>query len=185
MPATAVLTSEQFLNLTDELDPHGNRIRQELIHGEVVQVPPASQAHSVVVGRVLRELIGYLLSNPHLRLEVLAEAAVVVNERDTLVPDCIVISEDRLNPSAEKYLSSAPEIAVEVVSPSESAAHLKSKIDSYLAAGAQSVWVVYPDSRSVTIYTHESVRDLKGDDALEDPVLPGFRIPASLLFLGI
>ena len=182
MPATALLTSEQYLALPDEFDRNGNRIKDELIAGEIVRMPPASQLHNVIKANVVEALMGFVQANRHLDVKVVPEMAYVVTGHDTCVPDASVISKSRLNPRKSKYISGAPELAVEVVSPTDKASHLKSKVDAYLANGSQSVWVVFPDSRSVVIHTSSSMRELKSNQILEDQLLPGFSVAVSTFF---
>jgi hypothetical protein len=55
-------------------------------------------------------------------------------------------------------------------------------VDTYLQGGANAVSVVFPESRSVTIYSGDGVRELKGDQMIEDPLLPGFSTPVSAFF---
>jgi Uma2 family endonuclease len=108
--------------------------------------------------------------------------AFAVTSNDTLVPDASVIDKSRLSPRKQKYTPGAPELAVEVVSPSDTAIHLKSKVEIYLQGGSKTVWVVFPESRSVVIYSGDALRELKGDQVIEDTILPGFSIPVSRFF---
>jgi Uma2 family endonuclease len=73
-------------------------------------------------------------------------------------------------------------LAIEVVSPEDTAKHLKSNVDAYLAGGSQSVWVVYPDAKSVMVHSKDFVRELKADQKIDDPLLPGFSSPVSTFF---
>ncbi len=182
MPATALLTSGQFLALPDEFDQNGNRIKDELIGGEVVQMPPPSQLHNLVKINILEALIAYSLANRRVAIKALAEMAFMVGEHDTLVPDASVVAISRLNPRESKYIAGAPELAIEVVSPTDTAAHLKSKVDAYLQNGSKTVWVVYPDSRSVMVHSGDTARELKSDQKIEDLLLPGFSTPVSSFF---
>jgi Uma2 family endonuclease len=182
MAATTLLTSEQFLAMPDQFDQSGNRIRQELIRGEVLIVPPPSQLHARININIIRALIAYIGANPQLGLQVFAEAPFVATGRDTLVPDASVVGKGRLRPMDEKYVTGGPDLAIEVVSPSETAQHLKSKVDAYLEGGSKSVWVVYPDAKSVEIYAGDSMREYKGDQKIEDPLLPDFSAPVLSFF---
>jgi Uma2 family endonuclease len=87
-----------------------------------------------------------------------------------------------LSPEKHKYIQGAPELAIEVVSPSESAAYLRIKTEAYLANGSRSVWIVFPEVRSVMVYAADSVRELKGDQPITDPLLPGFSTPVAAFF---
>jgi len=50
-------------------------------------------------------------------------------------------------------------------------------VDTYLAGGSRIVWVVYPDARAVMVHVSDSVRELKADQKIEDPLLPGLLHP--------
>jgi Uma2 family endonuclease len=99
-------------------------------------------------------LLAYIGANPQLGLQVFAEAPSVATGRDTLVPDASVVGKGRLHSVDEKYVTSGPDLAI-------------------------SVWVVYPDAESVAIYSGDSVR---GDQKIEDPLLPGFSVPVASFF---
>lgn len=79
-----------------------------------------------------------------------------------------------------------PELAIEVVS-SEKAAHLEAKIEIYLAHGAKSVWVAYPQRRVVRVFDPVAgAKRFEHDEPLVGPnVLPGFSVPTSAIFEGV
>jgi Uma2 family endonuclease len=181
MPATALLTSDQYLALPDEFDKNGNHVKDELIGGEVVKVPPPSRIHDRIKNLISRILIRYFDARPQGSLDILVEIGFQVSDHDTFVPDVSIIACNRLA-GEERIIPGAPEIAIEVVSPDDTARHLKSKVDAYLANGSQTVWIVFPDSRSVMVHTADSVRELKADQQIDDPLLPGFSTPVSSFF---
>jgi len=181
MATSTLLTSEQFLAMPDEFDQSGNQIRQELIRGEVLIVPPASHLHARININIIRALIADIGANPQLGLQVFAEAPFVATDRDTLVPDASVVGKGRLHPMDEKYVTCGPDLAIEVVS-YDTVKHLKSKVDAYLEGGSKSVWVVYPDAKSVAVYFGGSMREFKGDQSIVDPLLPGFSAPVASFF---
>ena len=179
MPATALVTSEQYLALPDEFDQSGNRIRDELIGGEIVKMPPASRKHDRLKNRISKILTKFLDQNEHLGLESNVEIGAQVSKLDTFVPDVSVTRLTRLS-ADDRIVQGPPEIAIEVVSPGTS--RLKAKVDAYLAHGALSVWVVFPESRSVVVHRSGSILELSGDQNIEDPLLPGFSVPVSSFF---
>ena len=77
-----------------------------------------------------------------------------------------------------------PDLAVEVVSPTNTANQVQTKIHEYFRAGVERVWVIYPESEEVYIYSSPTqLRVLTRNDALDgDTVLPGFRLPVAALF---
>jgi Uma2 family endonuclease len=181
MAATTLLTSDQFLALPEEFDQHGNRIKDELIGGEVVKMAQPSYLHDRVKNRISRVLIRYLDANPALPLDALVETGARVSDSDTFVPDVSVVKVGE-QPLSSRIYRGSPELAIEVVSPMDTAKHLKRKIDAYLAGRAKAVWVVFPDACSVMVHTRHSVRDLKGDQSIDDPLLPGFSSPVAAFF---
>jgi Uma2 family endonuclease len=181
MPATALLTSEQYLALPDEFDKNGNHVKDELIGGEVVRMPPASRIHDLIKNRINRILIRYLDAHPQLRLDTLVEIGAEVSKLDVFIPDVSVFSIQRLS-GDERVVRGAPELAIEVVSPHVKGRHLKRKVDSYLQGRSKTVWVVNPEARSVMVHTADSVRELKTDQKIGDPLLPGFSTPVSAFF---
>jgi Putative restriction endonuclease len=84
MLARAPITSEEYLAFPDEFEPNGNRIRDELISGELVEAPPSFELHNVVKSNILEVLITFVVANPHLGIKVLSEMAFVVNDHDNI-----------------------------------------------------------------------------------------------------
>jgi Uma2 family endonuclease len=82
------------------------------------------------------------------------------------------------------YFEGAPDLAVEVVSPHDSAAGMLDKVQSWLTHGTQLVWVVEPKTQTVTIYRSDgSARILQRTDTLDgETVLPEFRFELTKLF---
>src|SRR5579862_8619754 len=128
MPATALLTSEQYLALPDEFDKNGNHVKDELIGGEVVKVPPPSRIHDRIKNRINRILVRYFDAHAQSPLDTLVELGFQVSKHDTFVADVSVIARNRLA-GEERIIPGAPEIAIEVVSPEDTAKHLKNKVD--------------------------------------------------------
>jgi Uma2 family endonuclease len=181
MAATTLLTSDQFLALPQEFDQHGNRIKDDLIGGEVVKVPPASLVHDLIKNRINELLIEYFRANPQLAMKPLVEIGAQVSSADAFIPDVSVVTRSRLSGEGRVF-QGAPEIAIEVVSPTDTAKHLKRKVKAYLEGGSQSVWIVFPEDRSVMVHTAGSVRELKIDQSITDPLLPGFSSPVAAFF---
>jgi Uma2 family endonuclease len=181
MPATTIVTSAQFLAMPEEYDQNGNRIKDELIAGEIVRMPPAPLRHDWIKTRISRIIGRYLDSHPSVEVEFIVEAGCEVGEIDTYQPDVSVLRASRLSTQG-RILEAAPELAIEVVSPSNTAVRMKRKVSTYLQNGAQSVWIVHPEDQSVVVHASDSVRELKGDQPIDDPLLPGFSTPVAAFF---
>jgi Uma2 family endonuclease len=181
MAATTLLTSDQFLALPEEFDQHGNRIKDELIGGEVVKMAFPSLPHDLTKNQINAVLLRYLDTRPELGLRSLVEIGTNVSDYDAFMPDVSIVERSRLSLGGRVF-QGAPDLAIEVVSPSDTAKHLKRKVDAYLEAGCKSVWIVYLEARSVMVHTNTSVRELKANQFIEDPLLPGFSSPVAAFF---
>jgi Uma2 family endonuclease len=96
-------------------------------------------------------------------------------------PDVAVLLQTRWERigSSSSPLPEPPDIAIEVISPSESAVALDLKTASYLDAGVQEVWLLFHESEHLFIYTAESVRRLDRSSNIETPLLPGWSLAMS------
>jgi Uma2 family endonuclease len=153
----APITSEEYSALPDEFDQWGNRIRDELIQGEVVKHPIQPLSHDLPRTRIAKALNRYMDANEHLELTVLITTGFQVSRYDTFVPDVSVVEKKQLGRDV-RIPQGPPAIAIEVIAPTDKEVHLRSKIDAYRENGSKTVWVVYPGARSVMIYSIDSVR---------------------------
>jgi Uma2 family endonuclease len=133
----------------------------------------AEQVASHGGGRVLVGDVGFVLELPHDRDRVRA-------------PDVAFVATARLPDGRlpEGFIRCAPDLAVEVLSPSDNPVDVQQKVRDYLSAGARLVWVVAPAARSATVHRADgSARLLREDDRLDgEDTLPGLLIPLSELF---
>jgi Uma2 family endonuclease len=125
-------------------------------------------------------LIGYLLwsyftQNPI--GQAVAECDCQIAPDEVRRPDLAVFFNERLCQIDPDKIPAplAPDIAIEVVSPSESAVDLRRKVRDYLRAGSEEVWVVDRSNGEILIHTNSGIRVLQQTDVLQSPLLPGFR----------
>jgi Uma2 family endonuclease len=107
------------------------------------------------------------------------------DKRNWILPDVSFLRIERVQKTADSdYFIGAPELAIEVVSPSESAADLNRKVELLLQAGSLAVWVLYPKQREVRVFLPSGVSHRKGiGDMLSLPeLLPGWEFPVARLF---
>ena len=135
---------------------------------------------------MLELLQAYLREHPLAR--AIPEAGYVLSREPLTIrqPDVSVLSKARIEATAEdSYFEGAPELAVEIVSPSDSAQDLEINLRQYLGAGAQQVWVLYSKTLDVHVFGADRVVMLKNDQVLEGgELLPGFAVKVSELFGG-
>ncbi|MBK8022137.1 MAG: Uma2 family endonuclease [Chloroflexi bacterium] len=102
-------------------------------------------------------------------------------------PDASFVTKERL-PALPRHLRGAPDIAVEIVSPSNSAAEMVEKVENYLRYGSRLVILMYPEQKTARVSRLQSdgailTRTLTADDWLDgEEVLPGFRAQVNTLF---
>lgn len=110
----------------------------------------------------------------------------LLEDPDTWIqPDVSFLSMERVrNTASADYFTGAPDLAVEVVSPSESASDLNRKVDLLLKGGSLAVWVIYPEQREVRVFLPGGNAFLKrtGDSLSMPELLPGWEFPVSVLF---
>jgi Uma2 family endonuclease len=166
MATATLITSEEFQARPDEFDQSGNRIKEELIGGEIVQMGATSKQHDWRKNRIARILSRCLDTAPQLGMDIFVEIAFEVSVQDILIPDVAVLRTDRLA-GPERIVKGAPEIAIEVISPTDTASGLRKRIKAYLENGSQSVWIFYDDG-SMMLHTGLQVRLLEDSLLLED-----------------
>ncbi len=181
MVVTQLITAEQLMEMSD--DP-GKRF--ELVNGEVVEVPFAAHLHA----RIVMTLV-YLLSTfvrAHDLGEVYGDGLgyLITRMPDTVrSPDVSFLSAERIPEEGfPVFVPFAPEFAIEVVSPNDQADEVHDKVYQYLAAGTRLVWVIWPKTRSVSVFGNGSTNGEFGPEAELDggDVLPGFRVRVANLF---
>lgn len=170
---TKLLTAEEYYELGDLGYP------TELVRGEIVEMNQPGFQHGRVCLRIGRLLDGFAEERDI--GQVAGNDSGVVTERDpdsVRGPDVAYFSYDRI-PKGEDpagYPESMPELAFEVLSPSDRWPKVEAKVDEYLAAGVDYVVVVDPATVTMQIFTNTGrIADLDADDEFSLPdVLPGF-----------
>jgi Uma2 family endonuclease len=100
-------------------------------------------------------------------------------------PDVAFVRQERVEALKGKgFANGAPDLAVEIFSPSDSVPQLMRQVKQYSAAGCQTVWIVYPEAREIHVLEASgSDRLLRVGDSVEAPeLLPGFSVPVAELF---
>lgn len=164
----------------------GSDKRFELIDGQIYEVPAASFLHSVIAKIILKVLMLHV--EPAGLGEVFPDGTGYdLPNGNSVIPDVSFIAADRV-PPYHGELAIAPDLAVEVVSPSNTQDVLRKKINGYLESGTRRVWVVYPDAMEVDVHWLQADgsranRTFGASDTLTgEDVIPGFAIKAAELF---
>ncbi|NOT62586.1 MAG: Uma2 family endonuclease [Acidobacteria bacterium] len=148
---------------------------------EVKEMPSAQ--HSGVCGRIFAKLVLYLVANPIGRLY--PEASFQIGSRER-VPDLAFLAVARIplegEPKTKWFI--VPDIAIEVISPTDLVYKVREKLNDYLDAGVKQVWQVTPEDQTITIYrSHTNIIAFPDDSELVcEDLLPGFRCRLSDIF---
>jgi Uma2 family endonuclease len=98
-------------------------------------------------------------------------------------PDVLYFAPERQPVDLDRYAETAPDLVVEVRSPSDRPCYLQRKVSEWLTFGCQQVWVVDAAQRTVTVHEPHRVTHLTATDHLDGGALfPGFRVPIASLF---
>ena len=164
------MTDDEFARL-----PKFTR-KYELIHG-VIKMSPAGLRHDNVAAKLIMRLGMYLIEHPIGEFYA-TSAGFQVSPNVVLSSDGAFVSHERLQGkvSPDAFGAFAPDLAVEIVSPGDSATEVDEKVQLYLSNGTQLLWVINPRLRFAMVYrANGSVQRLQASDALDgENVLPDF-----------
>ena len=163
--------------------------RRELVDGEVREMAPVGGVHGEISGRIYHGLFEYVQRRGGGKVLVGDVGFVLQLPHDperVRAPDVAFVTTARLPEGRlpRGFIRGAPDLAVEVLSPSDHSVDMQQKVRDYLEAGARLVWVTAPAARTATIYRADgSARLLREGDHLDgDDVLPGLAISLADLF---
>jgi Uma2 family endonuclease len=179
MITKTLLTADDLARMPDDAS-----VQIELDEGELITMPPAGEEHGYV-GMNLALLLGNFVKSKKLGRVYGADTGFRLSDRTVLAPDVAFVRQERLESVRSKsFAKGAPDLAVEIFSPSDGIRQSTRKVRQYLAAGCHTVWVVYPKSEKVVVFEASGAeRTLHAGDLLEAPdLLPGFSVKVAELF---
>jgi len=172
MGAKTLLTVEQFAALPDD------DLQHELDEGELISTPMPKSTHTKIACGTYDAL----------KLALQGQAASVYFEPSCLLaphtirePDVAFFRMERVDESG--YFMGAPDIAVEVISPSDTARLVIRKVGQYLESGSEEVWVLYPEERQIHVHRKSGITVVR--DTLTTPLLPGLHLSLADLFQAV
>jgi Uma2 family endonuclease len=161
--------------------------RWELVEGRIVEVSPVKRRHGRILVRLARRL------EEHVEAHGLGEVYggdvgfILRRNPDTVrAPDLAFIRRARLPAVEEETFSTViPDLAIEILSPSDRWAEVEQKIVEYIQAGVTSVWVLDPSGNEVRIFhPGEAARVLGVAERISEPeLLPGLELDISSLLV--
>lgn len=174
------MTYDQYRLLPDD----GKRY--ELIDGELLMTPSPSSRHQRALGNLFSELRAY--ARAHGAGEAFVSLLDVILEEHLVVqPDIVFVSQERRDIVGEEAIHGAPDLVVEILSPSSFYHDLRRKMGLYSQFGVEEYWIVDPEKQTLDLYVRvgnelQLSRQFACQETFESPLLPGFRLAVSAIF---
>ena len=159
----------------------------ELVGGRIVRMTPTNPTHGRIEVNVAAALTAFVRTQ-NLGVVMAGEVGVfTARNPDTVrAPDVLFLSHERdfRRTRRDGFLEVAPDLVVEILSPTDRPDAVRRKLDEYFAAGVRLAWVIDPATRTVRVHpAHGEPRTLAAGDVLTgDDVLPGFLLPTQEVF---
>jgi Uma2 family endonuclease len=178
---TQIYTYEDYLKIND-----GNQY--ELIGGELILVQAPRTIHQLVKANLVWYITTFVRYN-NLGKILDAPIDVLLSETDKPQPDILFISANRLYIITEDYIKGAPDLVIEILSPSTASYDKVKKSKLYYTYGVKEYWIVDPDTKVMEVFTPGEknwnlVEAYDIDGILVSPLLPGLQIELKNIFEG-
>lgn len=173
-------TDQEFMALPDD----GNRY--EIVNGELVIMANSGMEHGNI-GAFLGGAIELHVRSHKLGVTCDSSTAFKMKSGNKRSPDISFVAKERLQGRKrlpKGFFEGAPDLAVEIISPSNTFEEIHNKLVEYFDSGCRLAWVIHPDEQSALIYRQpQPDRLLKISDNLEgEEIIPGFTMPMVDLF---
>ena len=178
---TGLMTADELLMMPN------SRWGYELVRGKLKKYMPAGNLHGIIALKIGR-IIGNFVEENNLGVVVAAETGFLISHNPDTVraPDSAFIGKEKLAKYGitEKFFPDAPDLAVEVVSPNDRKKDIEDKVQDYLAAGVNLIWIIYLQKQFVVVHRQSKIVSIlfETDEIEGEEVLPNFRLPLEKLF---
>ena len=175
------VTAEELLRMPDD------GFRYELVRGELRKMAPAGSEHGYLAVRVTGPLWLHVETHKLGRVYAAETGFQLASDPDTVrAPDAAFVSQQRIEEvgPVRGYWPGAPDLAIEVISPSDTYTEVEDKVFTWIDAGTRMVVVLNPRRRTVTVYrSRTDLTVLTEEDTLDgQDVVPGWTLPIADLF---
>jgi len=159
--------------------------RLELVHGNLIIMSPSGYESDEVAAEVIAQLRNWVRPRRLGRVTASSAGFRLPNpEHDVRAPDASFVSSERLRRSPRAYADLAPDLMVEVKSPSDRVEDLEAKINQFLSLGTRVGILLNPENQTATVYRPgQATVVLTNDDLLTvEDLLPGWEVPVADLW---
>ena len=180
-PKNIKLTVRDYMSI-----PDGDDRRFELTDGELILAPSPVPQHQDIVLNLARILADYV-GTQALGKVMIAPMDVVLSDYDVFQPDILFISRDRLHIIGERNIQGAPDLVIEILSPSTEGRDRGIKLEQYLRYGVREYWIVDSQDKTLEILragntSFETVRVYSEGTTAASPILDGIQVEVDRLF---
>jgi len=175
------LTYEDYVLLPND------RNRYEILEGELSVTPAPSTKHQTVSGNLFKALARHV-DERHLGSLFYAPVDLILEPTSVLQPDLLFVSSARRSIITERAVEGAPDLVVEIVSPTTSRNDRVTKAQVYARHSVPVYWIIDPEQETIEIYLIEAggyhlAATLQGDQPMPAPPFVDFKIAAKSLFV--
>jgi len=179
-PAATKMTYDQYCLLPDD----GNQY--EVIDGELFVTPAPSPKHQEIAGELFALLKAHVKAR-RLGKVYIAPVDILLEEHTIVQPDILFIRQERLGIVGEKKVDAAPDLVIEVLSPSTFYKDLRKKMGAYSQYGVQEYWIVDPERQTIEVHRRGSQalqlsRSFSSQETFESTLIPGFQFRVGSIF---
>ncbi|OFV99630.1 MAG: hypothetical protein A3H28_14500 [Acidobacteria bacterium RIFCSPLOWO2_02_FULL_61_28] len=179
-PTATRMTYDQYCLLPEDRNQH------ELFDGELVMTPSPSARHQQIVRRLLERVSAHVEANS-LGEVFVSPLDTIFDQYTVLQPDILYVSQDRLPEVVKERIEGAPNLVIEVLSPTTIERDRRRKLAVYSQFGVREYWIVDPEDQTIEVYAQEEgelrfTRKFISGQTLESPLLPGFRLAVKSIF---
>jgi Uma2 family endonuclease len=162
--------------------------RYEIVNGVLYMSPSPSWSHQEIVGEIFSHLRTYLRTTGS-GGAFMAPIDVELAPNVVFQPDVVVLLKANRKKLKERHIVGAPDLAVEIVSPSSETHDRHKKIDAYARAGVPEYWIVDPDARTVEVLAwekgeYQSQGVYRGKATLPSQIVPGLSVQVEQFFVS-
>jgi len=160
--------------------------RYELLNGELVLSLSPKEIHQSISG-ILHLMVGTFVRDRGLGKVYFSPFDVVLSDSDVVQPDLLFVSNERIGIVTADNVQGAPDLVVEILSPSTADRDRKIKLDLYAKHGVKEYWMVDPDARTITVLLRgESGFEVNGvyggGQTMRSPMLEEFSVALEEIF---
>lgn len=158
----------------------------QLIEGELIMTPAPNPRHQMILGKIYRYLAEFV-EERKIGIVLLTPIDVYIDDENAFQPDLILIVNERKEIIKNDGIYGAPDLVIEILSPSTARYDIREKFRIYEKYGVKEYWIVDPEISSIEIYTKDRehfslITRAEGKGEIESVLLKGFRLTLDEIF---